>query len=135
LLRKIDKFAWTTEAQGAFDDLKHHLSTSPVLVTPRKKEPMLLYIAATNQVVSFALVVEHAEEGKMHREQRLVFYLSEVLSPMKQRYPHYQKLTYAIYMTRKKLPHYFECHLIVVVASTPLASIRNNPDATGRVSP
>jgi hypothetical protein len=33
---------------AAFDDLKHRLSTSPVLVTPRDKEPMLLYIAATN---------------------------------------------------------------------------------------
>jgi hypothetical protein len=134
LLRKTDKFTWTTEAEGAFDDLKHYLSKSPVLVTPREKEPMLLYVAATNQVVSFGLVVEHVEEGKMHRQQRLVYYLSEVLSPMKQRYPHYQKLTYAIYMTRKKLPHYFECHSIVVVASTPLASIRNNPDAMGRVS-
>jgi hypothetical protein len=89
LLTKIDKFAWTGEAQAAFDDLKCRLSTSPVLVTPHEKEPMLLYIAATNQVVSSALVVEHAEEGKMHGMQRLVYYLSEVLSPTKQRYPHY----------------------------------------------
>jgi hypothetical protein len=48
---------------------------------------MLLYIAATNQVVSPALIVECAEEGKMHGVQRLVYYLSEVLSPTKQRYP------------------------------------------------
>jgi hypothetical protein len=56
----------TAEAQAAFDDLKHRLSTSLVLVTPREKEPMLLYIATTNQVVSSALVIEHAEEGKEH---------------------------------------------------------------------
>jgi hypothetical protein len=37
-------------------------------------------------------------------------------------------------MTRKKLPHYFECHSIVVVASTLLAIILNNPDAMGHVS-
>jgi hypothetical protein len=48
LLRKTDKFTWTEEAQATFDDLKRRLSTSPVLVTPREKEPMLLYIAATN---------------------------------------------------------------------------------------
>jgi hypothetical protein len=36
-------------------------------------------------------------------------------------------------MTRKKLLHYFECHSIMVVASTPVLSIRNNPNATGRV--
>jgi hypothetical protein len=34
LLRKTDKFIWTAEAQAAFDDLKHRLSMSLVLVTP-----------------------------------------------------------------------------------------------------
>jgi ribonuclease HI len=95
---------------------------------------MLLYIAATNQVVSSVLLVERAEEGKEHGVQRPVYYLSEVLSPTKQRYPHYQKLAYAIYMTGKKLPHYFECHSIIVVASNLVSSILNNPDATGCVS-
>jgi hypothetical protein len=133
LLRKTDKFTWTAEVQASFDDLKHRLSISPVLVTPCKKEPMLLYIAATNQVVSSTLVVECVEEGKEHGVQRSVYYLSEVLSPTKQRYPHYQKLAYAIYMTRKKLPHYFECHSIMVVASTLVSSILNNPNATGSV--
>jgi hypothetical protein len=85
LLWKIDDFTWTEEAQAAFDDLKCRLSTSPVLVTPREKEPMLLYIVATNQVVSSVLVVERAEEGKEHGLQRPVYYLSEVLSPTKQR--------------------------------------------------
>jgi hypothetical protein len=89
LLRKIDNFTWTEEVQDTFDDLKRSLSTSPVLITPREKEPMLLYIAATNQVISSVLVVEHAEEGKAHGVQRPVYYLSEVLSPTKQRYPHY----------------------------------------------
>jgi hypothetical protein len=134
LLRKTDNFTWTEEAQAAFDDLKRRLSTSPVLVTPREKEPMLLYIAATNQVVSSVLVVERAEEGKEHGVQRPVYYLSKVLSPTKQRYRHYQKLAYTIYMTGKKLPHYFECHSIIVVASNPVSSILNNPDATGHVS-
>jgi hypothetical protein len=94
---------------------------------------MLLYIAATNQVVSSTLVVERVEDGKEHEVQRPVYYLSEVLSPTKQRYPHYQKLAYAIYMTGKKLPHYFECHSIIVVASTPVSSILNNPDVIGHV--
>src|SRR4051812_8986276 len=58
LLRKADKFEWTPEANDAFEDLKRLLSTSPVLVTPREREPLLLYIAATHQVVSTVLVVE-----------------------------------------------------------------------------
>ena len=134
LLRKTDNFVWTPEAQTAFENLKQLLSTPPILVTPREREPMLLYIAATNQVVSTALVVERAEEGKIHGVQRPVYYVSEVLSPTKQRYPHYQKLAYGVFMTAKKLYHYFEEHPITVVTSAPLAYILNNPNATGRVS-
>jgi hypothetical protein len=74
------------------------------------------------------------KKAKAHGVQRPVYYLSEVLSPTKKRYPHYQKLAYAIYMTGKKFPHYFKCHSIVVVASTLVSSILNNPSAMGRVS-
>jgi hypothetical protein len=85
-------------------------------------------------VVSTVLVVERSEEGKTHGVQRLVYFLSEVLSPSKQCYPHYQKLAYNIFMTAKKLHHYFLVHPIVVVNEAPLSNILNNPTATGRVS-
>jgi hypothetical protein len=61
-----DKFEWTEEADIAFAQLKKLLSTPPVLVAPKEKEPLLLYIAATHQVVSTVLVVERSEEGKTH---------------------------------------------------------------------
>ena len=60
LMKKTDSFEWTPEAQAAFVDLKRALSTPPVLVAPREKEPLYLYIAATNRVVSTVLVVERA---------------------------------------------------------------------------
>jgi hypothetical protein len=41
---------------------------------------MLLYIVATNRVVSVVLMVERLEEGKAQPVQRPVYYLSEVLS-------------------------------------------------------
>jgi dsDNA-binding SOS-regulon protein len=61
-----DKFEWTKEVDIAFAYLKKVLSTPPVLVAPKEKEPLLLYIAATDQVVSTVLVVERSEEGKAH---------------------------------------------------------------------
>jgi hypothetical protein len=45
---------------------KKVVSTPPVLVAPKEKEPLLLYIAATHQVVSMVLVVKQSEEGKAH---------------------------------------------------------------------
>jgi hypothetical protein len=79
------------------------LSTPPVLVAPKEKEPLLLYIAATQQVVSTVLVVERSEEGKALGVQRPVYFISEVLSPTKQRYPHYQKLANSVFTTARKL--------------------------------
>jgi dsDNA-binding SOS-regulon protein len=104
LIKKLDdKFEWTKEADVAFTQLKKVLSTHPVLVTPKKKEPLLLYIVATHQVVSTVLVVKRSEEGKAHDVQRPVYFISEVLSPTKQRYPHYQKLAYSVFITAQKL--------------------------------
>jgi hypothetical protein len=92
-----DKFEWTEEADIAFTQLKKVLATPPVLVAPKEKEPLLLYIAATHQMVSTVLVVKRSEEGKTHGVQRPVYFVSEVLSPTKQRYPHYQKLAYSVF--------------------------------------
>jgi hypothetical protein len=42
-------------------------------------------------------VVERSEEGKAHGVQRPVYFVGKVLSPTKQRYPHYQKLAYSVF--------------------------------------
>jgi hypothetical protein len=53
LMKKLDKkFESIEEADQAFAHLNKVLSTPPVLVAPNEKEPLLLYIAATHQVVS-----------------------------------------------------------------------------------
>ncbi|KAK1686157.1 hypothetical protein QYE76_047005 [Lolium multiflorum] len=134
LIKQGGKFQWNEEADRAFENLKRAISTPPILVAPKEKEPLLLYIAATPQVVSTALVVEREEEGKLHGVQRPVYFISEVLSPSKQRYPQYQKLAYGVFTTARKLRHYFSAHPIIVVNEAPLSNILNNPEATGRVS-
>jgi dsDNA-binding SOS-regulon protein len=135
LMKKLDdKFEWIEEADTTFTQLKKVLSKQPVLVAPREKEPLLLYIAATHQVVSTILIVERSEEGKAHGVQRPVYFLSKVLSPTKQWYPHYQKLAYNVFTTARKLRQYFTVRPIIVVNKAPLSNILNNLAAIGRVS-
>ena len=63
------------------------LLTKPsVLVPPSDGESLLLYIAASTQVVSAALVVEREEEGHAFKVQRPMYFISEVLSDSKTRY-------------------------------------------------
>ena len=63
------------------------LMKASILVPPTDGEPLLLYIAATMQVVSAALVVEREEEGHALKVQRHVYFISEVLSDSKTHYP------------------------------------------------
>jgi hypothetical protein len=69
LMKKSDRFEWTPEAQAAFQELKALLSTHLVLAAPSSKEPLLLYIAATSQVVNTVLTVERDEQGKTFKLQ------------------------------------------------------------------
>jgi hypothetical protein len=64
LLKKVDRFEWTLEAQEALEALKKFLTTPPVLKPPhratasRPAKDLLLYISCTTNMVSIALVVE-----------------------------------------------------------------------------
>jgi hypothetical protein len=66
--------------------------------------------------------------------QRPVYFISEVLSESKVRYPIIQKLLYGIFITSRKLRHYFDAYNILVVSSFPLADILHSRDATGSIS-
>jgi hypothetical protein len=133
LMKKSDEFVWTDEADATLKDLKRVLSTAPVLAAPGDQELMLLYNVATNRVVSIIIVVERKEEAQEYGVQRPVYYVSEVLTESKQRYPHYQKLAYGVFLASRKLNHYFYDHKITVVSKAPLNDIINNSDATGRL--
>ena len=113
--------------------VKQFLTKAPVLVPPSDGES-LLYIAATTQVVSAALVVEREEEGHAFKVQRPVYFISEVLSDFKTRYSQIQKLLYTVLITKRKLRHYFKSHIVTVITSFPLGEIIHSQDAMGRTT-
>jgi hypothetical protein len=87
LLKKSEHFSWTLEAEEALTKLKATLSKPPILIPLATGEPLLLYVIATTQVVSTTVVIERAEEGHALLIQRPVYFISEVLSETKVRYP------------------------------------------------
>ena len=60
-MKRSGTFKWTPEADKAFEDLKKYLASPPVMVAPRPGEHLKLYLSATPQTVSAALVAEREE--------------------------------------------------------------------------
>jgi hypothetical protein len=148
LLRKSDPFSWTEEAEQAFQELKQHLVSLPILVAPKPGEPLYLYISAAAEAVSLVLVVERttqedqvALEGQepkgsegVRAVQKPVYYVSEVLHEAKARYLETHKLLYVVLVASRKLRHYFQAHRVVVVTSFLLRAILHNSNATGNIA-
>ena len=88
-MKKSDNFEWTDEVDVALQQLKAALTYPPILAAPHAEEPMLWYVATTNLAVSAVMVVERKAENSDMTEQRPVYFISEVFSASKQRYPHY----------------------------------------------
>jgi hypothetical protein len=133
-LEKIRAFFLDPRGRRSPRQTQKLFTNPPVLMPPTRDEALLLYIAATTQVVSAAVVVERQEEGHALSTQRHVYFISEVLSETKTRYPHIQKLVYTVVLARRKLHHYFESHPVTVVSSFPLGEIVHNQEASGRIA-
>jgi hypothetical protein len=105
LLKKHERFSWIVEAQEVLDKLKATLARALILMPPQDGEPLYLYVAATTQVVSLVIVVERTEEGHALPVQQPIYYIIEVMSETKERYPQIQKLLYTVVLARRKLRH------------------------------
>jgi hypothetical protein len=126
LLKKSDSFCCTKETQKALNELKTLITKLPVSTLPGLGETVLLYIAATIQVVSATLVVKREEPRHIYKVQRAVYYISKVLSDCETCHNQVQNLLYAILIMKYKRMHYFESHLVRVVMSHGLGEIVGN---------
>jgi hypothetical protein len=131
VIEKVESY-WMDKAQKMLDDLNALISKPSVLASPEPSETLLLYVSATTQVVSSALVVEQEESEHVYKVQRLVYCISKVLSDCETQYNQVLKLLYAVLITKWKLLHYFESHRVVI--SFSLGEIIGNHLATGRIA-
>ena len=69
LLRKSDKFEWNDDASKAFQEIKDFLTSPHVRTSPKDGEVLLLYIAATTNVVSTVLVIKRDKLGHVYKVQ------------------------------------------------------------------
>ena len=118
-------FEWRDECQKAFQHLKMYLVVAPLLSPSVMGEEFFLYLAVTPHAVSLALI---REEEKV---QKPVYYTSKALRGVEGRYPLIEKLAFALITASRKLRHYFQTHVIIVMTDHPLKKAMNKLEAAG----
>ena len=91
-------------------------------------EVSFAYIAIAFYSISFVLIWVDSSI------QRPVYYVSKSLNEAEVRYLPLEKAILAVVHATRKLPHYFQAHIVVVPTQLLLKSILRSTDYTGRVA-
>ncbi|GJZ90992.1 reverse transcriptase domain-containing protein [Tanacetum coccineum] len=95
-IKKSD-FHWTPEAEQAFKQLKQHLSELPLLVAPKPKEELIVYLSASLEAISAVLITERGAV------QKPVYFVSRALQGPELNYTPMEKLVLSLVFAAKRL--------------------------------
>ena len=109
LINKWKGFEWFEDCTATFQQLKEYLSWPPIMSSPAADEVRYTYIAMTLHAVSLILIREDSDL------QRRVYHVSKSLHEAGIRYSSLEKAILAMVHASRKLPHYFQAHMVVVL--------------------
>lgn len=89
----------------------------------KEDEDLFLYLAVSTIVVSVTLIKEE------QRVQRLVYYISQAFQGAEAKYPHMEKIMFALVVASRKLRPYFHVNPIIVMIDQPIKKVMNKPKA------
>nr|GEW57588.1 reverse transcriptase domain-containing protein [Tanacetum cinerariifolium] len=95
-IKKSD-FHWTVEAEQSFKQLQQHLSELPLLVAPKPKEELIIYLSATYGAISAVLIT------KRGTVQTPIYIISRALQGPKLNYSPMEKLVLSLVFAAKRL--------------------------------
>ncbi|GKC29584.1 reverse transcriptase domain-containing protein [Tanacetum coccineum] len=125
-IKKSD-FHWTPEAEQAFKLLKQHLSELPLLVAPKPREDLIIYLSASYGAISAVLMIER---GTI---QTPIYFINHALQGPKLNYTLMEKLVLSLVFAAKRLRRYFQAHPIAVITDQPIKQIISRPDVAERL--
>ena len=118
---------WTEECKEAFLKLKEYLATPPVLCKPQLGTPLRLYFTVTKRAISSILVQEQDQV------QKPIYFMSKVLQGPEVRYQALEKVALAVVFSARRLRHYFQSFIVVVMTHLPMRKVLQMSDVAGKM--
>lgn len=119
-------FCLITEAEEASAQLKKHLAELPLLVAPRPREELIMYLYGTHGAVSAVLMIDR-DSMQTH-----VYFIIKELKKTQINYSP-MHLVVALVFAAKRLRKYFQANPIVVITDQPIKQVISKPNALGRL--
>jgi hypothetical protein len=126
-LRKSERFIWSPQCEEAFQKLKAFLASPPILTRPEKGNTLYLYLAVSDNALSFTLVQE------IKGDEKPIYFVSRTFKGAEAKYQKIEKLSLAVVITARKLRQYFQSHKVVVKTDYPIKKVLRKPDLAGRM--
>ncbi|XP_057443228.1 uncharacterized protein LOC130735146 [Lotus japonicus] len=101
-LRNNKAFQWTKECESAFQSLKEHLSSPPVLSKPIPGISLSMLISISDNAVSSVLLQE------VKGDVKIIYFVSHALQGAEVRYQKIEKAALALIIYARKLRPYFQ---------------------------
>ena len=130
LTERARAFHWTADCQSAFEELRHHLSTAPVLAHPNFSRPFILDTDASD--TGIGAVLSQIDDNGM---ERVVAYGSRVLSKPERRYcVTRRELLAVVFFTRQFRPYLAGHHFTLRTDHGSLTWLRNFKEPEGQLA-
>jgi len=128
LLKKEQRFEWTTYTQEEFKNIKVEITTSPILISPDFERYFISYSFATEAVVASVLSKKNS-----HGKELSISFMRKTLHDYELRYSELEKKALALV---KEVAHFqmyiLNSHVIDYVPSSPMKMLLNQQLREGK---
>ena len=130
-MRKEQSFTWNENCQKAFEELKQHLISSPILIYPDFEKPFLLYTDAS----SFGLGAVLAQKG-IDNKEHVVAYASRRTNSHEQNYCATELECLGVVWAVQHFRPYLQSNVpfTVITDHSALKNLFNKPNLSGRLA-
>ena len=129
LLKKNVRYRWTTDQQKAFELMKQHLTTPPILAYPNFEKSFILYTDAS----TFALgaILQQKDDNEI---EHVIAYASRTLNKHEQNYSITELECLAVIWAIKHFHHYLHGQKFLVITDhSALTHLKNMANPVGKL--